>query len=249
LQEAHTEAIIKIKKEKQEMKKKLLAGLALTCFTALLSAQVATANTFQGTTTGTFVNPDAGINTGVGTAHFTTGTGTPTELYFSGNPAIDVNSDTTFSFGTLTYYNGATYSGSTASTVDLDVTVNLTSPIGIIEDFLYNLTFNMTPNEGSPEEQADYLYLPTIQPSTSFSYDGTDYTLEFLGFGSIDSNGFVTSLDQFHVYEGASASAQLFGKFTESTAPAPVPEPASILLFGTGITGLVGSRLRRKKKA
>jgi PEP-CTERM motif len=28
----------------------------------------------------------------------------------------------------------------------------------------------------------------------------------------------------------------------------PVPEPTTMLLFGTGVIGLVGSRLRRKKK-
>lgn len=229
------------------MKKKYLAGLAVSCFTALLSAQVTLADTFQGSTSGVFVNPVGGVNTGVGTSHFETGGaeyygGTNSTLDFYGT-ALDVDADTLFSFGAVTFFNGSNYYP--ASAVDMDVTVNLTAPTGINQDFIYHLTFNNTSNVGTPEENADYLYLPVAQPLTSFSFNGTNYTLAFLGFGSIDNNGFVTTIDQFHVYEGFSASAQLFGQFTESTQP--VPEPATMLLLGSGLAGLAGFRRKFKK--
>ncbi len=35
--------------------------------------------------------------------------------------------------------------------------------------------------------------------------------------------------------------------FNIATETAPVPEPATMLLFGTGLAGLVGAQLRRKK--
>jgi hypothetical protein len=39
-----------------------------------------------------------------------------------------------------------------------------------------------------------------------------------------------------------------FNKAKLKAEAAPVPEPATMLLFGTGIAGLAGSRFRRKKK-
>lgn len=45
----------------------------------------------------------------------------------------------------------------------------------------------------------------------------------------------------------AKLNGEEFSITSERTSSAPVPEPATMLLFGTGIAGLAGSRFRRKK--
>lgn len=214
---------------------------------AILTAYQAYAIPVEGSSTGSFVNPTgpAGmITTGVGTNNFTWGDGTsfnspPSSLNFTGT-AFAVETNELFSFGSLEYFNGTIADGSEADSVDLSVALSFTIPSGIVQNFLYTLSLINTPNTSDPLASADIVNLPGVLPDTFFEVDGVSYTLEFLGFGAITGSGF-TTIDNFHVLEGQSASTQLLGRI----AVVSVSEPSSLLLLGIGLTGLAFRRIRK----
>lgn len=221
------------------MKKILFTLLSLVSFSASSAL-------FQGTGSGVFDNP-AGPSgfavTGVGTNQFTWGiatTGSPaSSLDYTGR-SFDIDENDRFVFGTLNYFNGNIESQTGATSVDLNVGLNFTSPFTNTENFTFNLGLINTQNNADPDSSADIVNFDNTVPSNFFSSGGLDFTLEFIGFGTLTGSGF-TIKDSFRVLETESATVDLVGRITST----PTPVPGAVWLFSSGLIALVAIRRRR----
>lgn len=93
--------------------------------------------------------------------------------------------------------------------------------------WINNIIFDTTEEITGITMISNDLTNPTFDPTFSFTANsihiGWDYTPD--------------------VYDFTGGIAQ----FQITTSTAPIPEPATMLLFGTGLVGLLGSRARKKK--
>ena len=95
----------------------------------------------------------------------------------------------------------------------LNVDVELTTPEVTTQSVPYVFELENTVNRGrDPDADADYVRIKDRSSSIPFNLNGTNYYL-VLQFGTVNENGFST-VNQFHVHEGKSASARLYGYFT-----------------------------------
>jgi len=214
-------------------------------------AQTAPTTRFQGNISGVFTNPDTGVVTGLGTNNFTWGVGAPpppSRLTFTGKP-FDVNVTTgyvygprarndreVFSLGTLDYFNGTIQGGTGANSVRLDVTTQVTSPVGTNPTtFQAPLNLINSPNTSDPIASADSVFLPkNLPPVVMQTPGGAPITLEIPGFGTTTGSGFST-IDQFFVLEGGTATADLLGRFVPACEPI-VNGATSVSISGRTIT-------------
>ena len=153
-----------------------------------------------------------------GTSRFEWGTpvrGTPpNSLQFQGSTIVGAQPEELFPLGDLVYFNGSVYNGSEAHEVTLNVELNLTSP-ALATSIPYVFELENTVNRGNdPDADADFVRIKDPSSPIQFTLNQTDYYL-VLQFGDVGRNGFST-LDQFHVHEGKSASTRLYGYFTEN---------------------------------
>lgn len=220
----------------------------------------------KGAVAASFVNPapSTAVISGVGTSSFAWGDGQPSQSQLSfTSKSFNPKPNEVFSIGTLDYFNGTISSGTGADSIDLCLNFMFDNAIENNQQLLANLSLLNTLNTSDPVASADSVSFTSggftsafnVFESASASADlyarfvsgsvipssvagnsgkSLDSPLDFpyisvlgieiLGFGDASEFGFIEGDD----FSGGN----------------PVPEPSTILLFITGIAGLLISRYK-----
>ena len=139
------------------------------------------------------------------------------QLSFYAASFVDVDPQSWFRLGGLEFYNSTIWEGTEAVSVGLELTLDFSSP-NIMETFNFEFSLENTLNlaENTADQNADFVRITNPNSAFSTTLNGQQYELQ-LQFGYLGAHGFAT-VDQFHVHEDASATADVWGYFV------PTPE-------------------------
>lgn len=189
---------------------------------------------FSGSASGLFSDPigDSGMVTNLTSGQASnefwfgdpaSGYRTGNYLRFDGADFSEVGESESFVLGALTYYNSTTYLGSNATGVTFNVNLNLRVP-SLSEVLNFDFSLMSTPNRSyqTADQNADYVWVGDLTSQLETTIGGDLFTLDVF-FGQLDANGY-TTIDTFHVHEGATATGWLYGRLSKSQTAAAVAD-------------------------
>ncbi|MES2594670.1 MAG: choice-of-anchor K domain-containing protein [Verrucomicrobiota bacterium] len=140
--------------------------------------------------------------------------GTENVLSFARKPFETIIPNTWFALGEMVMLNGTTFYSSEAEGVTLSINLNLTEPAqtGVVH---INLGLISTENTSDRTASADIVELRNPNTDFSVDIDGVTYRLE-LGWATLDPGAGISQGNQFLIYEGASARAELRARFVSN---------------------------------
>jgi len=151
----------------------------------------------------------------------------------AGSSPLDITYGEAFSLGTFTYTNEETILSGGMVEIDFQMDIQLGGyDLMPIE---YRIAIDNTTNP-----LADSATLISGPENILFTMGGSDYLLELHGFSRNGGNTFETYAS---LPENQQTTAEIYATVTNLT---PVPVPAALWLFGSGLIGLAGLAARRK---